>query len=112
MDKPRNPGQTGAFGKRPHPVHVRGHEPVAGAFLQGSGAVHHRLHAPQHGLPFGRRLVCEVDLDPTDPRKASSGRRDPPARADDLMAKHDEASDDIAADQPIAADDEDANGAP
>ena len=85
------------------PVDVNGMLVVAGTVLQGSGAIDHRIDAGEDFGPVGRIRHGQIGLDPANHGEAPLGLGDVASGAVDDVAVAGQARDDRAANQSVAA---------
>ncbi len=105
-----HPGAAAGGDKRPQSFDMNSPQVLAKAVLQRAGGVHHHLDPLQDGGPAGLVGAPEFGLPPFDVGEPAPGPVQVPSGADDLRAPRPQQPDRFAADQPIAAYDQDAHG--
>ncbi len=89
---------------------MHGAQVVARAVLEGAGAVDHGVEPGQRAGPVGDpRHMAEVALDPVGEGEAPFSRRHLAPKTHHLVALGVQPRQDIRADQPVAADDQNAH---
>lgn len=103
-------GRRTGVEERYRAVHLHAAQIVPRAVLQQPGAVDHRLDVGEQRHPVGGGPhPREIGRHPPGVRMGAPGRVDPPPGRDDVVPGAPQRDQDVGADQPVGADDENAH---